>query len=192
MGRVSSVKRLPPEIRETIADLRAKSITIDQILGKLRELGGEAGEISRSSLGRYVKQLDVVGERIRRSREVADALVKRLGDAPESRQARLNIELMHTLILDLVTGGEDGAEVTLDPEQAMFLGRALRDISTAQKIDADYTLRVRNELIAEQQKKLKKLEGEAGKAGAGARALDSETLRRVREEIYGIREASPS
>lgn len=185
MPRRSRIAQEPPAIREAIAELIAQNVTFDQIVAKLRELGST---VSRSSVGRYAKQLDVVGERIRRSREVADALVKKLGDAPESRQARLNIELMHSLILDIVTGGEDGEAVTLDAEQAMFLGRALKDISSAQKMDAEYTVKIQRTLVAEQTAKLQKMEKEA--AGAGAGRLDPATLKRVREEIYGIT-ASP-
>src|SRR6185312_16084101 len=97
MSRRSSIDRLPAEIRETIADLRDKGVTIDQILDALRELGAV---VSRSALGRHVKRLDEIAERMRHSRAVADALVKRLGDAPETKQARLNIELTHSIIFD--------------------------------------------------------------------------------------------
>jgi hypothetical protein len=183
MSRPSSIEQLPPEIREEIAKLRERHFTIDQILAKLRELDG-AQDVSRSALGRHVKKLDEIGERIRRSREVADALVRRLGDAPESRQARLNIELMHSVILDLLAGGEDGEPVTLDPENAMFAARALKDLAAAQKADLELTLRVRKQLAAEAEEKLKKMEKEGGEPGK--RGFDPETLKRVREEIYGI------
>jgi hypothetical protein len=184
MSRPSKVKRLPPEIREEIDKLLERSVPLDEILAKLRELG--VGDVSRSGLGRYKQEIDAVGERIRRSREIADALVRRLGDAPESRQARLNIELMHSVILDLVMNAQDGEGVTLDPEQAMFLGRAMKDLASAQKSDAEFEVKIRRQVAAEAEKKLKSMEAEAARPGAAQRGFDPATLRRVREEIYGI------
>ena len=89
MGRPSSIDQLPEEIRAEIGRLRGMGWTIDQILEKLRELLDSAP--SRSALGRHIAGMDKLGERMRRSRQVAEALVRELGDAPESRAARLNI-----------------------------------------------------------------------------------------------------
>jgi Bacteriophage Mu, Gp27 len=181
MARPSSIDRLSAELRELIGDLRERGITIDEILAKLGELGAE---VSRSALGRHVKELDQLGERIRRSREIANALAKRLGDAPESRQAQVNIELMHTVVMDLLTPNEQGA-VVMDAEQVMLLSRSLQALTSASKSDADQVLKIRREIAAEQKAKLDQMEREAAKAGT-SRGFDPETLRRVRTEIYGL------
>ncbi len=152
-------------------------------MAKLRDLGAE---ISRSALGRHVKQLEAVGEKIRRSRDVAEALVKKLGDAPESRQARLNIELMHTLVLDLLTGGEDAESVTLDPEQAMMLGRALRDLAMAQKADADLTLKLRQELAQRQNARVERAAEDVAKAASEA-GLSAERIALLQAKVAGLR-----
>lgn len=183
MSRASTVDLLPQELRQLIADLRAKHVTLDQIKAKLQELGAE---VSRSALGRHVKQLEQVGEKIRRSRDVAEALVKKLGDAPESRQARLNIELLHTLILDIVTGGEDGESVSLDPEQAMFLSRSLRDLAAATKSDVDLTLRLREELAKRQNKRVDQATAEIAKEAAEA-GLSAERIAQLQAKVAGLR-----
>lgn len=184
MPRKSSVKRLPPEILAEISRLIESERTIDEIMGKLHELDIES--VSRSALGRYVKEVNQIGERMRRSRVIADALIERLGDAPESRQARLNIELAHSMIMNLVGGAEDGLAVTLDPEQVMLISRAIKDLSTAQKTDAALTIGLRKQLAAEAEAKLKAMESKGASEGGIKRGFDPDTLRRVREEIYGI------
>ena len=118
MARPSKIDRLPPEIREQIADLRSQGRTLDEILAKLRELNAD---VPRSGLGRHLKGLDQLGEQLHHSRAVADALVKQFGDAPESQRARLGLELMHALITRAFIASEGGETVTYGPEETMFL-----------------------------------------------------------------------
>lgn len=147
----SSIDKLPPEVRELIGQLRAEGITIDAILAKLHELGAD---VSRSALGRHIKGLAEVGEQLRRSREIATALVSRFGEEPDNRVARLNIELMHGIVMQMLTSaaedetGEPGP-VSFNPEEAMFLARSLQSLASAQKSDADRTLKVRQEVAKE-------------------------------------------
>src|SRR5690606_36749791 len=139
MPRPSSIDRLPPEIREEIGRLRARGRTIDEILAKLRELDVD---VSRSALGRHVKQLDQIGEELRRSRAIAEAMVERFGDAPESKVARLNIELAHALVMKCMVG-EDGDTVELSPREAQFVSDALYRLSKAAKEDVEREVKIR-------------------------------------------------
>ena len=178
-NRLSSVQRLPPELREMIARLREGGRTIDEILMKLQELDAE---ISRSALGRHVKQLDAIGAELRRSREIAEALVRRYGEAPESRTARLNIELMHGLISKMMVNDE-GQVVTLDPKEAMFAATAMQKLAQAAKQDADREKLIRQEFVQKLEAKLAEAEEEMAEGGGKDPA---EVLRRIREDVYGI------
>ena len=182
MPRPSKIDRLDPALRAEIAKLRDSGRTIDEILAKLRELGAD---VSRSGMGRHVQELDKLGEMLRQSRSVAEALVQRFGEAPESRTARLNVELMHALVMRLVAA-QGQADVTLEPKEVMFLADALKSLTTASKADAAVTIAIRKEVeqqfVREQEAKLDKLEQEGA---AGRRQLDADTLKQVRE-IYGI------
>src|SRR6185312_6168929 len=109
MTRASSIDVLPDEIQSEIGRLRMQGCTIDQIVAHLRTMHGAT--VSRSAMGRHVRGLERVAEQIRRSREVATALVHEMGDAPESEIARLNIEVLHGAILDLKLKSADGEEV---------------------------------------------------------------------------------
>lgn len=182
MARQSSIRRLPAEVRELIADLRERGRTIDEVLDKLRELDVE---VSRSALGRHVKQLDAIGAEIRRSRAVAEALVKRYGEAPESRTARLNIELMHAFINKLMIT-DDGEIVSLDAKEAMFVATALQKLAQASKQDVDREALLRQQFAQQVDRKLAEAEAEiAGAAGRPA-ADPVQVLRRIREDVYGV------
>lgn len=180
MARLSTIDQLPPEVREEIGRLRQAGRTIDQILGKLREL--DIDPPSRSALGRHVKQLDQIGEELRRSRTVAEALVERFGDAPESKSARVNIELMQALVMKCLVD-EDGGVVALDAKEAMFMASALQKLAGAAKADVDREVKIRKELGA---RVAKAVDAIAGEAERDAKLSKADVLKRIREEVYGI------
>lgn len=176
----SSIDKLPVEVRELIGRLREQGATIDDILAKLGELDVE---VSRSALGRHVKGLAEVGEQLRRSREIATALVARFGDEPDNRVGRLNIELMHGLVMQAITAtaeGEDGQvqAVTFSPEDTMFLARSLQSLATAQKTDTDRLLKVRVEAAKDAAK--------AAETVGKAKGLTKETMDAIKHAVLGI------
>jgi DNA-binding transcriptional ArsR family regulator len=177
----SSIDRQPPEIRELIGALRKQGRTIDEIMQKLGEL---SVDVSRSAVGRHVKGLAEVGERMRRSRDMAEALVARFGDEPDNRVARLNFELMHGLVFETLTAaagseeGEDGEPVTLGPQQVKFLTEALKNLASAQKADSERTMKVRAEMAREAAQAVDKVAKREG--------LSRPTIDMIKAEILGI------
>ena len=185
MARPTTISRQAPEIRELIGRLREQGRTIDEILAKLRELDVD---VSRSALGRHVKQLDAIGEELRRSRAIAEAMVQRFGDAPESKTARLNIELMHGLLMKLMVG-EDGGTVTLEPQDAYFAATALQRLAMASKADVDREVKILDRFKADTKAKLRAVEAAiAGDetAAASTKAAMADVLKRIRQDVYGI------
>jgi len=181
MSRKSTIKLLPSPLRDLINDLLQKEVTLDEIMAKLRELGVEG--VSRSSLGRYAFDLNKIGERMRRSRDVAEALTQKLGEAPESQTAQLNLELMHSVIFDLVAGGENGEGTQLDAKDAMFLAGALKSLSGARKDEADFVFRIRQEAA-------KAMAAEAARQvdSVGAQqGLTAETVNAIKAKILGVK-----
>lgn len=158
MPRRNTVRRLPPEIRDRIGALLDQGRTLDEILAHLAELGAN---VSRSALGRYKQHIDKVSERIRRSREVAEAAVRTLGGEPESKTTRLNIELLHGILHDMFmqipVSGEDGQPAVegekakgkdtegLNPMGAMLLAKALDHLAKAKRADADLIEKLRDQ-----------------------------------------------
>ncbi|WP_162917649.1 DUF3486 family protein [Dongia deserti] len=182
MPRPSSVDRLPVEVRELIGQLRRDGHTIDEILDKLRELDAD---VSRSALGRHIQGLDKIVADIQRTRTIADAIVQRLGDAPESKTARLNIELMHGLVMKLMTGDGSDEPVKLDAQEAYFAATALQRLAQAAKVDVEREVKIRERVKAEiaekAEKAVKQTAGELTKAG-----LSADTIRKIETEILGI------
>lgn len=180
--RPSTIDRQPEEIRVLIGQLRQNGCTIDMIMTKLSELDVD---VSRSAVGRHVRKLADVGERMRRSRDMATALVDRFGDKTDNRLARLNLELMHSIVMETITAAaedEDGnaQPVTFDPEQVMFLGRALKDLASAQKTDAERTLKEREQMAKEAAKAVDKV---AERTPGG---LTRDTVDAIKAEILGL------
>jgi len=160
MPKVSTIKRLPPEVRELINGLFDRGRTLDEILAALREL--DVVDVSRSSLHRYKQRMDKITERIRRTQALAEAAVRTLGTVPESKTARANIEVMHSILMEMMESidpsGEDADKAAIDPMQGMLLAKALDHLAKAARNDAELTIKireqVRKELEAEQRQKI--------------------------------------
>lgn len=181
MARPSKADRLPPELRDLIAELRADGRTIDEIHAKLRELSADVG---RSGLGAYIKRWDRMRARLQASGEAARAIMAELGrDGADDRMARLNIQMLHAGIMEL-SASEDGEPVQLDAETAMLLARALRDLASAKKTDQDGTLALKRELAKAAAAEVAKAEREA--AATGEKADPLAVLKRIRENVYNI------
>lgn len=192
MARPSSIDRLPAEIRDAIGRLREEGHTIDEILEHLAKL---QVDVSRSALGRHVKGLEKVGERLRRSRAIAEAFVRRLGEGGEDKAARLNIDLMQATILDLLMkaaeaedsgeeDGEDGAKGGgVDAMGAMLVSKALDHLATAKRKDADFVIQVEKRAEA---KALRDAAAAAEKVGR-EQGISATTIATIKAQIFGVR-----
>ncbi|NIX75398.1 DUF3486 family protein [Microvirga terricola] len=190
MARTSTVDKLPAEIRDLIGQLKDKGRTLDEIVACLRQMLGPDDAPSRSALGRHLQKVEAIAERMRHSRVVADTLVRQLGEESTDKTTRLNIELMHTVIFDLVTAaqmanGEDGepASLTLDPEQVMFLAKSLDHLGKASVADVQRIEKI-------EKRAAEKAKVEAAKAVdnvAKTKGLTSDTVDAIKREILGIR-----
>ena len=187
MARPSSIDRLPPEIRETIGRLREHGRTLDEILDHLRSM--EIG-VSRSALGRHVKGMEAMGERLRRSRAMAEGLARQLGDTPGDKMARVNIELLHSFLNDALAAADDAeteegqaaAAALRDPKGAALFASAIERLTKAARANAEFTEQLEKR-VAE------KARGDAAAAvdrAGRALNLDPATLKRIREEVYGL------
>lgn len=220
MARPSKVDRMPPEIRELIAELRqTHGWTIDQILSVLRDLaGGRVPRLPgslppelltppaidpdlvphRSKLGVHIQGLDQLATKLQKTRAIAEALVRKTG-GEESRLTQLNVELMHSVVTDLVLAaesgeltpaspdGDDGAlpvPVLQDPAKVMFLAKALDHLASARKKDADMVLKVRQEMARQAAAKVDRAAKDAAKAGE--KGLSAERIAQLRRDLAGM------
>lgn len=186
MARPSSIDRLPGEVRETIARLRERGRTLDEILAHLAALDVE---VSRSALGRHVRSMAKIGERLRRSRVLAEALIREHGDAPESKAARVNIEILHTYISDLMDlAGDEGEDAeralaTLrDPRAIALLSEATERLTKASRHNVEYIEKVEARATA----KARREAAEVVEAEARKRGLSAETAEAFKAAIFGL------
>ena len=133
MARPSKIDRLPLQIRDKVRTLREAGRTIDEIYEKLGELDVD---VSRSSVGRHIQNLDKILEMTRESRKAAEMICERIGENPDNRVARANIEILHAQIMRLNTATETGEAVRFDPQEVYFLSKALHSLTSASKVDA--------------------------------------------------------
>lgn len=190
MGRPSSIEREDEEIREEIAKARAHGLTIDEILALLRE--GYGKDFSRSAMGRHCQKLDKLGQKARRSRMVAEALARQMGDASVSRMLRANVELMHSAILDLFMAAEseDGkpdsagmAALQGNPEGLMFLAKALDHLTKSSKTDADFVAQIEERAEA----RLRRQVEQAVSTNAKRQGLSAETVAAMLDGAFGVK-----
>ncbi len=163
MPRPSKVDKLPSDVRDAITRLRQDGHTLDEILVYLSKMGlDEDGLPSRSGLHRHVQGLDALAGLISEGQAMSEGLVRRIGEEPENRQARLNIRVMQSLLTRLLVASVDpeGA-VNLNAKDLQFLTKALANLSSAEKSDLEKTLRLKKELVAELEKKIAQVEVEA-------------------------------
>lgn len=179
MPRQNKIRRLPKKVQELIAKLRDQGRTIDEILEVLHGLDHD---VSRSGLGRWVKQQKKLSEKIRMSREMSTAIAKEFGDKETSEVARVNFELLHSIILKMMIGGEDDENVELDPKEAMFTATALEKLSKASKLDADRELKIRAEVAKDTAEKAAKKAGEAARKNG----LSKDAIKAIKAEILGV------
>ena len=180
----SSIDRLPEAIRAEVGRLRLQGRTIDEILSHLKTLDVD---VSRSALGRHVKRLAAGRERMRHSREMATALVAQFGDQDDNKLARLNLELMHGVVMQTIMASsedEDGEAqpVTFSPEDARFLADALAKLASAEKTNADRTLKLKQEAAKEAAAAVDRV------VKSGAAGLTDDTVAAIKREILGIRD----
>lgn len=180
MPRISGFKRLPPEVRDLIGNLREQGRTIDEITDALKALDIS---VPRSTLGDWTKKIDAVAAKMEQSRVMADALVRRFGDAPDSKTARLNMQMMHTVLYEALGNvlGEGGAE-GLTTKGAMELAKALDHLTRAAKTDAEFIAKVREEARKEACEKAAEAVAVAGKQ----QGLNEDQVAFIRAEILGV------
>lgn len=190
MPRQSSIKRLPREIQARIGLLFEQGFTLDEMLAALEE---NNVRLSRSALHRHKQSIEKVAEKVHRSRAVAEALVQRFGTEPESKTTRLNVELTHSVILDLLTQADDQADdqkegqkankdSVASPMGAMLLAKALEHLAKAKRQDAELITKIREEAAKEARDKAAQAAENAGKQ----LGMTKEQAAFIRAEILGV------
>lgn len=163
------IDRLPQEIKDEIVRLFDSGKTYAEIAQWLREMNID---VSHTSVWRWKKDIVAAWERAREIREQVSALVGELGKNPSTELTEVAIDLFSTGILDALRDGIDFSNS--DPIQLGRLAGYLQRTEIARnKLRLDFDKRAQ---IA-----LERIEDSAKKQG-----LTAETIKTIREEIYGL------
>lgn len=92
MGKTSSIKRLPPELRDAIDKALQRHVSYDEIVGMVNDLGGN---VSRSAIGRYAKNYRDLVEQMRQMSGLLP-MVSDVSAEQEVEESRLLSQLMRT------------------------------------------------------------------------------------------------
>lgn len=188
MARKSSLLKLPSEVRTYIAKIREDgSATLDEIVEAIQDEFGV--DVSRSALHRYTQQVDAVTKKIRDSRFIAESVAKHFGDKKASDVARVNIEILHTIIMDILMVDPDADAVDGNPQvnagDAMKIAIALEKLTKAHKTDTDRELKIREEAAKQAMKQASEIVETTGKE----KGLSPEQVKELKTKFLGIKAA---
>lgn len=183
MARRPAITYLDGDARARIDRFLAeKQRTVDEFHAFLTETLGL--EISRSAGHRYMRDYDAVASRMRESRNAAAALAQEIGaDNLQGKQGRVLIEMFQTLVQDglLQRLGDDGSE-GVSAKDAMMLGRAIKDVLSASKIDVDRETKIREEA----RRKARQEAAQDVEKSAGQLGLSRDTIQGIKASILGV------
>lgn len=182
MGRKSSIKMLPDEVRAQIDEwIRDGSLTLDELTEMAQSIGAK---VSRSAVGRYRKKMEDRLAEYRQAREIAGVWVSELGAEPDSPMGQLLAQMFQTLAFrTLAEMGE--SEAGVDPKDLHFLARAMSDIARAEKTNLEVRERHREEWETELRERAEAAESEVAEVARSA-GLTDEDAGRLREILFGV------
>ncbi|WP_241085747.1 DUF3486 family protein [Candidatus Vondammii sp. HM_W22] len=183
MSRPSTIDLLPTEVRDSLhAWLRDPAITqikaADRLNALLAELGAEQ-QVSRQAVNRYDLKMRKVGERLRQSRQVANAWIGKLGAAPQGQLGHLINETLRTLAFELTMKLADG-EVT-DESMPVIIDQLKHLSLSVVRLERAASENVKRDEDIRKQERAKAAEAMASTAQQSG--VSPETIERIRRDV---------
>lgn len=176
MPKRSKVSTLPADVRawldRALADGNFSGYEqLEQLLA------GKGYTIGKSSLHRYGQQLEQKLAAVKASTEAARAIADAAPDDADLRSAAA-MSLVQTEIFNVMVALQEAGEESNPEERLKLMARAARPLAELSRASVNL-----KKWQAEVKQKLDALEAAA--AGKGEKRLDAETLKAVREALYG-------
>lgn len=183
MAKRGKIESLPADLRRWLE----RALTESGFSGyaELEDLLKAKGYvISKSAIHRYGQKIERRFAAIKASTEAARLLTEGAADDQDARSEAVIALVQTEMFESIVDLQEAGADEISATDRVGLLSKAAKNIATlarasvtVKKFQAD----VREKIAA----KMDELEAKAGQSG-GKGGFDIETLRRVRQEIYGL------
>lgn len=176
MGRQSTITALPKEVRRFLE----RALTEQNFSGyeALEEMMRDKGyAISKSAIHRHGQKIERRMAAIKASTEAAKLIVEAAGDDQDARSESI-IALVQTEMFDSIIAIQEADDDDLSAADRLgLMSKAAKNIATLTRASI-----VQKQYKATVLKRLSEMEADAR---TGKRTLDAETLRIVREELYG-------
>ena len=181
MAPRSSVELLPEEVRHALERRLAESgfANYSELTDWLKSQGFE---ISRSAVHRFGQKVERRFASIKASTEAARLIADGAADEGDTRSEALMAMLQTELFDAMVAIGEMDDESLSAMDRFGLMAGAAKNIAAL----ASASTRLKQfqaSLKDKMDKKFAELEAESSKQGS---SLDADTLRRIREEVYGV------
>ncbi len=175
MARLSKIGSLPQEIRDWLDSALADgNFSGYQLLSDaLKERGFD---ISHAAVHRYGQKLEKRIAAIKSATDAAQMLAKSLPDATDDLSSAV-IRMVQSDMFDLLVSLQESSEETNPAQRLKLLSHAVRAAADATR--ASVTHRKWQDEVKDKLDVLEK------NATQGTRKLDAETLKAVREQLYG-------
>lgn len=178
MARTSKIRRLPPELREQLHSMLDAGVPLEEITAHLKSLGAD---VSRSGLGRYKQQIDKVSARMRESRQMAEAIMDRMGaDAATGKGGAALIQMLTTLTTDYMVRRLDDPEAEMEVDDLRALSRAIKERAQAARATQDFDIKLREAARAEAEADMQKA------LDAAASQVDTASPEKIFERVRAI------
>jgi len=176
MAPRSSIE-MDPRLKEAADEAIRRGGTIDEILEALQAIGGD---VSRSAVGRYTYKTRANMAKLKETREIAKVWADKLENEPDGDVGQLVAQVLHMVAFWQAQQMADADPTDKEgpgPREVMFLAGALKDIASAQKINADRVLKIRKETAT-------KAADEAAKVAKSA-GMTADTVAKLRAAVLG-------
>ena len=184
MTNISTISSLPAEARKSLeAWLRDPAISQTEATRRLNALLEDLGfgeqQVSQYTVNRYNRRMQLAGERVFQSRQIADAWIAKFGSAPDGPTGHLVIEILRAVAFDLASRLQD---LEIDEESIS------RAVETATRISGMVERLERSREIAVRcDREIKRQAAEEAAAKKTKRAaIKPERLRQIIRESYGV------
>ncbi|CAM3724986.1 MULTISPECIES: DUF3486 family protein [Xenorhabdus] len=182
MARRSTIDKLPEDVRRWLE----RALTESGFSGyqELEDLLKEKGyTISKSAIHRYGQKIERRFAAIRAATEAARLLTEGASDDQDARSEAV-IALIQTEIFENIVKLQEADEEEINPaERVTLLSKVAKNVATLSRASINLK-KYQSDLRQKIADKMEALEKEASTHNGGRMSI--ETLRRVREEIYGI------
>lgn len=134
MPPVSTIKRLPKEIREAINEQLAQGYTLTEVTAYVREMGVN---VSRSAIGRYNAHRVKMLEEIHKSKETMDLLLNSRTIRGEQDVISKNLAMLQKVLEMVATSSIMREKDSTNPQEIMQLAIAAEKLVKALKTGAE-------------------------------------------------------